>query len=121
MTRILALILCLTALPATASQPISKSMAQCAGLLFAMEHLVESPDRAYWLGAAAARWTNHATKRAKAEGRPARTIPTEVDASKQDWLGKGATFVFTEDFRDWISYCRKLGKASGLELPKLPQ
>ena len=34
-----------------------------------------------------------------------------------EWSGKGASYVFLQDFRDWTAYCRSLADHKGIRLP----
>lgn len=117
------LVLSLSATPLLASQPISKSMAECAGLIGAMEAMTETPDRADWLRQAKGRWQALAVDQAEREGlaRAQDVTLTHAKAKQDEWLDKGLMLVFSQDFRDWSSYCRKLGRAKGLKLPPLPK
>ena len=119
-----AVMLCL-ALPvaASAGQPISESFVECAQL-FDMSNRQEPARRATDKGAAleyaAAQLMQAAADEAAREGR--RAIPAyvaemaEVKASR--WDAEGVTYVLSQDFRDWMGYCKSLAKSRGVALTR---
>ncbi len=113
----LILLACALATPATA-QPYSASMAQCAALMQNAAQWVESDENADRLMAATRSWHKAAIARAKAEGvQEAQRRMTEVmDRQTALWEAEGAAFFYTEEFRDWTSYCKAFAKAQNIDL-----
>lgn len=123
MIRTLAFVFCLAPLPLAASQPISKSMAECQGLMAAMQESSRSLQLVAWLGDAQSAWRDLAIAEARSEGiaSPRSYVQQHARARKVEWLAEGRGFVFSENYRDWTKYCGALGKSRGLALPDLPQ
>ncbi|WP_298913376.1 hypothetical protein [uncultured Roseobacter sp.] len=105
-------------LPAHAGQPISESMIQCGALYTVASDRVSTFDRARRLHAAAQVWADAALAQAENE----RRSDTEGYVSHlwgekcAQWSDKGALYFFSEDFRDWTSYCRALARSRGLHI-----
>lgn len=115
--RISVIIALFLASPANA-QPFSKSMAECGGLYaFARAH-VESPDAVALLEFGQAKWINAAIVQSQSEGvsDPATYVEATMTAKYQEWTDKGALAVFSEEFGDWMDYCRAFGRAQGIAL-----
>ena len=111
--------LCLTAAiwPAPGhSQPYSDSMADCTGLALAAAHHLQTPDRKAFAEQTAAMWIDAAIAQAKSEGRTTAEaqMAARADATRAAWLEDGVMMPFSENFRDWTSYCRKFGRAQGV-------
>jgi hypothetical protein len=53
------------------------------------------------------------------EGRadPPGYVDVTWGAKCEEWSGKGAAYAFSQDFRDWTSYCRALAGHKGIRLP----
>lgn len=111
---ILALVL---ASPANA-QPFSKSMAECGGLYGFGRDFVARPDAAALLEDGQAKWINAAIVQAQSEGvsDPVAYVEAAMTAKYQEWSDKGGTVVFTQEFGDWMDYCRAFGRAQGIDL-----
>ena len=104
---------------ADASQPISQSMAECAGLVLAMSGFMDAGDpRADQMLRLAGVWTEAAIAQAEAEGH--RDAVPRIAAFKKakydEWTDRGPMSVFSSDFKDWAGYCRALGKSRGLDI-----
>ncbi|MDV7142449.1 hypothetical protein R3X27_07110 [Tropicimonas sp. TH_r6] len=124
------LMLCLTclcvalgAVRAEAGQPFSESLVDCAAL-FTISNRAYPERRHAGKGLALEQlgetFLAAAEARARAEGR---TDPTgyicDLEAEKTAaWDSRGAFFVFSEEFRDWTSYCRSLSDHLGISLPR---
>lgn len=104
---------------ATAQQPYSHSMAQCSALSYALSEWSSKEDIRDLALQMSELWFDEALTQARAEGMAdAYEKLTEIaNTAESDWLSKGSTYVFTGDFRDWVSYCRKFGQHVGLEIP----
>ncbi|MGC9417596.1 MAG: hypothetical protein ACP5EN_01365 [Rhodovulum sp.] len=118
----LMLIACAIAAPATAGQrAISESLVDCAAL-------VTIPARAFPEHAAAAgeaglssvarAFLDGAKSCAAAEGQgaPEAHIAALFSRKSAFWDTHGMRFTVTEDFRDWMVYCRDLAGRHGVEL-----
>lgn len=103
--------------PATA-QPLSKSMAECAGLYAFGRDYVQSDDVVYLLEFGQAKWMNAAIIQAQSEGvlTPAAYVDAAMAAKYDEWQDRGVLAVFSEDFGDWLDYCRAFGAAQGIDL-----
>ena len=125
MKRAIFLAVCLLPSIAGAAQPLSKSMAECAGLLSAMKEFNRQESLDNWLDQAVSIWIPAAEWQAAIEGIDASDTvsyaQTHADAKRDDWVSKGRLVVLSEDFRDWTAYCRKLARAKGIDLPKPPR
>ncbi|QPZ92176.1 hypothetical protein [Thioclava electrotropha] len=116
--RILFTCFFLVAVPGlSVAQPLSQSMAQCSGLFHGVGTMMSDPARAEKLDRAGMIWRGAAIKQAEAEGRAdaAIWVAGHQRESFDDWRGRGKMAAFSQDFRDWASYCRKLGKAKGIK------
>ena len=107
--------------PAAASQPISESLVECAALYDmsnrAFPERRETPDgerlenaRAELLDAALGRAQEEG--RSDAQGYVAELLPLK----EAGWDAKGVQYVFTQDFRDWMGYCRSVSEHLGVDL-----
>ncbi|PTX56681.1 hypothetical protein C8N43_1343 [Litoreibacter ponti] len=97
--------------PAYAGQPIYVSMAECAGIMRALTDQMETPGpRRERLVQAALNWD------AAAHAEAGQDVSALIDQKATQWRDKGATVVFTEDFKDWAKYCRSLAKHKGLKI-----
>ncbi|MEO1639341.1 MAG: hypothetical protein AAFU41_08865 [Pseudomonadota bacterium] len=114
------LILCLLVLggPATAQQAFSKSMAECAGLMAFGADNVSDPDAVRIFTHGHDAYVGAARAQAAGEGRS--DVDHYVDQAKlnkqQEWEDGGVMIVFSEEFGDWIDYCRAFAEAQGIEL-----
>ena len=114
-------ILCLpfVALPVMgAAQPLSQSMAQCAGLVHSLATMTRDAQTTAKLDALGVKWRAAAIAQAEAEGRPdpAGYVAGYQRASYDDWRGRGKVATLSQDFRDWTSYCRALAKARDIKV-----
>mgnify|MGYP001822455368 CR=1 FL=1 len=77
---------------------------------------MNSNEKAARLYALSDTWADAARGRAEAEG--VRNAATYVDGlwgqKCAEVSDKGRLYVFTEDFRDWMNYCRALARETGL-------
>ncbi|MBU3258467.1 hypothetical protein KPG71_00420 [Roseovarius sp. PS-C2] len=115
------LALALAATPLQAGQPISESLVDCA-MLFMITNRAE-PARAnhgkgYALDRAKDKLLIAAQSRAHQEGRDdaERYVADLAGAKAEKWDAKGARYIMTQDYRDWIGYCASLIDHLGLEL-----
>ena len=108
-----------------AKQPISESLIDCAALFTistrAFPERESAKSRA--LRNAALKLADAANERAASEGRvkPDEYVRNLLREKQTKWDGRGVDFIFSEEFRDWASYCRSLSKHLGLSLkpPKM--
>ena len=105
-----------------AGQTISKNMVECAALMDVASLHVSDPERLAELNRAATVWALSAAEQAKREGGLAGDLSLAFTARKRAWLEAGAGFAFSQEFRDWASYCRALAMRYdvdvGLSQPK---
>ena len=113
----LALLAATLAAPASA-QPYSISMAQCAALTRNVAQWVTSEDAEARLMAATRLWQRAAVSRAQAEGVPnaAAEVAQVMARQSREWEAGGAAFFYTQEFRDWTTYCRKFAKDQKINL-----
>lgn len=101
-----------------AAQPYSKSMAECAGLFaFGFDNVAdERAARIYEHGRN--KWIIAAVAQAEVEGvaDPVATVDAHMAAKKAEWEAGGMFVVFSEEFGDWIDYCRSFAEAQGIDL-----
>lgn len=115
-------ILALCAVPlsgAKASQSLSKSMAECAGLFLAASEWFDASDaRADQMLYVAGVWSEAAREQAASEGHrdAVPRVAAHERAKYEEWVGRGRMTVFSDDFKDWGGYCRALGKSRGLDI-----
>ncbi|RKF16961.1 hypothetical protein D6850_05390 [Roseovarius spongiae] len=106
---------------ASASQPISESFVQCAQL-YDLSNRYDPSRRSTEKGAmleqAAAKFMTGAQSEARKEGRSdvSEYLAHMAETKAADWDAKGRSYVFTQDFRDWMSYCRSLARSRGIKL-----
>ena len=112
----LAVSVLLTAPAGNAGQPISESMVQCSALYSVAGSWVENAEKAARLYSLSDAWVAASEARAAAEG-----ISLSQDRVNAlwthkcaEWSSKGRLYVFSQDFRDWMSYCKALGREVGL-------
>ena len=116
----LALALCLSVIGSTAAaqQPISQSMAQCAGLTSALRDHVDTPSRVERIDHMIGVWTDAAVSEAQLEGRDdARSWVNGHAIEMYDtWSSKSALQVLrSREFKDWRDYCGALARSRGLD------
>lgn len=112
-------IMFLATIPAAATaQPASTSMAQCAGVYDSMTRLMPSIDRQEALARAASQYLRAARTQAAREGiaQPEKTTDATYRETRDTWERKGARVVFSQEFRDWTTYCRSFAENRGIEL-----
>lgn len=118
MRLVLALCLCVTGTAATAQQPISQSMAQCAGLNSALRDHIHTPDRLDRMDQMIGVWTDAAVSEAQTEGRADATTWVNAHALEMydTWSSKSALQVLrSQEFKDWRDYCGALARSRGLD------
>ncbi len=101
-----------------AAQPFSKSMAECAGLYaFGRDH-IENDQTAYLLEFGQAKWMNAAIVQAQSEGiaDPAPYVDAAMTAKYAAWQARGVMAVFSQEFGDWMDYCRSFARAQDVDL-----
>lgn len=118
MLRKLAISLALITPSATQAQPYSESMADCASVYQNAAQWVRTDESAEKLMVVARRWHAAAVAQSQAEGRriSETAMWDKIDSKTEEWEAKGAVFAFSEEFRDWTSYCRKFAKHTGVEI-----
>lgn len=101
-----------------AAQPFSKSMAECAGLYAFGRDFIEREETVLLLEFGQAKWMNAAIVQAQSEGvtDPADYVQTAMTAKYEEWSDRGITVVFTEEFGDWMDYCRSFARAQEINL-----
>lgn len=109
-TLIVATVMCIPL--AAAAHPYSASMTDCASLYQNMARIVRSEQDAYRMMYSVNMWAEAVVVRAKAEGRTTtfETTWKEIDEKTDAWQAKGKLFFFSEEFRDWATFCRKFAK-----------
>ena len=105
------ILLCLSA--PLAAQPFRKSMAECEGLYAFGRDFIEREDNVHFLEYGQAKWMNAAILQAQSEGiaNPSSYVDAAMTAKYEEWNARGITVVFTEEFGDWMDYCRLLARA----------
>ena len=101
-----------------AAQPFSKSMAECAGLYAFGRDFIEREETVYLLEFGQAKWMNAAIVQAQSEGvsDPTDYVQASMTAKYNEWSDRGISAVFTEDFGDWMDYCRSFARAQDIDL-----
>lgn len=101
-----------------AAQPFSQSMAQCAGLLEAVQSVVPEHESIARIEAAAVAFSQAAAEQARAEGRddPEGWVATHRDAMRADWTAFGGLKVFSQDFVDRSAHCRSIADDRGIDM-----
>ncbi|MEL7179014.1 MAG: hypothetical protein AAFN63_04205 [Pseudomonadota bacterium] len=101
-----------------AAQPFSKSMAECAGLYAFGRDFIEREDTIHLLEYGQAKWMNAAIVQAQSEGvaDPSPYVEAAMTAKYEEWNARGITVVFTEEFGDWMDYCRSFARAQDIDL-----
>ncbi len=114
---LLALVPILTA-QESAAQPYSTSLAQCAGLYQNAAQWVSSEESVERLMAMTRRFHAASIARAQAEGiaDPEGEMTRLMDRQTEEWEALGSPFFFSQDYRDWTSYCRKFGRSQGIDV-----
>ena len=79
---------------------------------------MDRDDLAHLLEFGQAKWMNAASVRAQSEGvaDPNDYVETAMTAKYDEWSDRGIRAVFTEEFRDWLDYCRAFGANQGIDL-----
>lgn len=101
-----------------AAQPFSHSMADCAAVYQNAAQWVAEEANADKLMRATNAWADAAIAQARSEGTPEPhdTMWTRIDTKTEEWEAKGADVFFSQDFRDWTSYCKSFAKAQGIRI-----
>ena len=103
-----------------AKQPISESLVDCAALFTISTRAF--PERqtakARALNNAATTLTRAAQTRAATEEQsdPQGYVDKLLREKRAKWDARGVNFIFSEEFREWASYCRSLSKHLGISL-----
>lgn len=118
-------VLLLLALAPTSAQaqPFSESMMDCAALHQNAAQYVKTDAEAEVIMQVARTWAASAVVQTATEGAPLdeAKVWERIDAKTDDWEARGRTAFFTQDFRDWVAYCRAFGRSRGLDVvPGLP-
>lgn len=117
MRQLVLMFLLATALPASA-QPFSQSMAECAGLHDALSRLTRDSVTRLRTDALAIGWADAAVRRADAEGQraPDDYVAAFRTAKSEEWQRKGVLIIFSQDFRDWVDYCRSFADHMNIDI-----
>lgn len=109
---------CLSAASASASQPISESMVQCAALYGTASDWVQGDSHSARLQRAAGAFVIAAQAQAVQEGKsnPSEYVEDMWGYKNATWGVKGKAYVFTQDFRDWTGYCKALARDRDIAL-----
>ncbi|MEM7471332.1 MAG: hypothetical protein AAF340_08265 [Pseudomonadota bacterium] len=110
----LCLALSFLAVPAQASQPISTSMAECAGLAFATSDFINTPARRDFVVEVANIWADEAEKASGVD------MTDFINETADRWSEKGAMMVIGQDYKDWTKYCGALARHRKIEMPPRP-
>ncbi len=102
--------LILLAPAAQAGQPISVSMAECAGIALGLADHVHTPHRKDRILSIGAGWAKAAQEEA------GRDMSVIVREKAEIWRDKGRMVAFTQEFRDWTEYCGSLARHKGLKI-----
>jgi len=119
---VLPLIACAAAFPAVAGQrAASESLVDCAALVTipARAHPERAAEKgAAGLSAVADAFLDGAVACASSEGHaaPAAHVSALFARKAALWDERGMRFTVTEDFRDWMLYCRGLADRHGIDL-----
>lgn len=116
--RTLSVALAVTVAPSViVAQPFSTSMAQRAGLYGGVSQHLTKPENLEKFASAEAAFYLAAIEQAKTEGRkkPVDAIDAEYGAAWDDWAGRNAFGLMSQEFRDWAEYCRKFAKDRGID------
>ncbi|MCY4335589.1 MAG: hypothetical protein OXC60_13095 [Litoreibacter sp.] len=103
-----------TSAPAQAGQPIHTSMAECAGLSFAISDYIETRERRDFVIEVANIWADEAEKLSGEE------MTDFINETADRWSEKGRFMFVQEEFKDWTSYCGALARHRKIEMPKRP-
>ncbi|WP_342075282.1 hypothetical protein [Yoonia sp. SS1-5] len=101
-----------------AAQSYSESMAECAAIHQNAAQWVRSDDAVEKLLIATRRWAEAAIMQAEVEGiaDPENVIWAMIDRKTGEWEAKGPDVFTTEEFHDWVAYCRAFGQEFGIVL-----
>lgn len=109
--------------PVAAQQPYSESLVDCAAIFTTTNR--RFPERAEGekgrrLQAVGDKLIVAALDQAKKEGvsDPGAHVNELYAAKSAKWDDRSLMFIFSEEFRDWASYCRKFTAHLGIDLPK---
>lgn len=96
--------------------PFSDSMAECAAQYQNAAQWVETDAATDKLMYAARAWADAAIAQATAEGiaDAQDTMWAAIDAKTAVWEAKGPLLFGTEEFRDWMNYCRSFAADRGI-------
>lgn len=102
----------------SASQPYSDSMADCAGIYQNAAQWVTTDEAANRLMLAVSRWADAAIAQAEGEGirNAEERMWHRIDSKTSEWEARGAGVFFTQDFREWMQYCRSFAKNQGIDV-----
>lgn len=117
MRPILLALFILAPLPVTA-QPFSESMMDCAAIYQSSAQFVTSEQATQKLLKATRVWAEGAFDQSCAEGNDVEmsSVWDRIDEKTALWEAKGPMVVFTEDYRDWMKYCRSFARSRGIKL-----
>lgn len=103
-----------------AKQPLSESLVDCATIfsITTRAYPERQTKKSIALSSAERVLLQAAENRARAENRPlAQSYIAKLVIEKQThWDARGVDFIFTDEFRDWASYCRALSNELGIDL-----
>lgn len=117
MTRHISIFAALCLIPtATAAQPYSQSMTQCAALNQNAAQFVRDDATADVLLFATTAWAEAALAQAQTEGQSLTMdqVWDMVDSQTATWETNGARWILSQEFRDWSDYCKSFARHTGV-------
>jgi hypothetical protein len=102
----------------SAAQPYSNSMADCAGIYQNAAQWVTTDSAAGQMMYATTQWADAAIAQAEGEGvdNPEQSMWPRIDQRTTEWEARGSGVYFTQEFRDWMQYCRSFAKNQGINI-----
>ncbi len=103
---------------AVSAQPYSQSMAECGALASISADWVMNPDVQAVFALMEERFVSAAHLQAEREAivDPGAMITAQFAAKKAEWASRGRWVVMSQDYEDWIDYCRSFARAHGIDL-----
>jgi len=100
------------------AQPFSESMMDCAAVYQSSAQFVTSEQATQKLLKATRQWAETALDQSCAEGNDVEmsSVWDRIDEKAALWEAKGPTVVFTEEYRDWMKYCRSFARSRGIKI-----
>jgi len=100
------------------AQPLSQSLAGCAGLLEAVQIVVPEHENIARIEAAVAAFPRAAREEADAEVRddPEAWVAQSLADTRAQWARHGGLAVFSEDSVDAVDACRPVAEGRGIDM-----